>query len=196
MSTTPHTRAPRRLGDLPRRWLEILVGTVFWCLLWGAAGPGEIISGVLASSAVALVFPLPLVSPELTIRPLACVSLAAHFALDMTRSAVEVAWYAVRPAGPPPSSVVAVRLRSRSDLFLTVTAMLVTLIPGSVVVEAQRSTGTLFLHVIGADDESAVEAARCSALRQEERVLRALARASVLDDALGESTAARGEGRR
>lgn len=173
----------RRLRELPGHWVEILGGTVFWCLLWGVFTPSDVLGGLLAATLVVVAFPLPRVARELTLRPIGFVVLTVRFLADMVRSALEIAWYSVRPAGAPASSVVAVRLRSRSDLFLTATGMLCTLIPGSVVVEAQRSTGTLFLHAIGADSEEAVERVRVQTLAQEERVLRALARRSELEEA-------------
>ena len=158
-----------RLRALPGHWFEILIGTIFWCLLWGGLSPSDVLGGAAAAALVVLLFPLPRVARELTIRPWPL--------------ALQVAWYALRPAGAPASSVIAVRLRSRSDLFLTATGMLCTLIPGSVVVEAQRSTGTLFLHAFGAGTPEAVEEARRRTLEQEERVLRALARREELEEA-------------
>lgn len=173
----------RRLRELPGRWREILGATVFWCLLWGGFSPSDVLGGIAAASLVVVLFPLPRVGRELTLRPVAFVVLVVRFLLDMLNSALEIAWYAVRPSGAPASSVVAVPLRSRSDLFLTATGMLCTLIPGSVVVEAQRSTGTLFLHSIGTDSEEKVEEVRRQALAQEERLLRALGRREELEEA-------------
>lgn len=172
-----------RLAQVPGHWLEILGATVFWCLLWGGFTPSDVLGGLLVAVIVVVLFPLPRVGRELALRPIAFVVLLARFAYDVVVSSTQVAWFAVRPAPTPPTSVIAVRLRSRSDLFLTGTAMLCTLIPGSVVVEAQRSTGTLFLHVIGAGDEAEVEDARRRALEQEERLLRALASRPVLEEA-------------
>src|SRR5699024_5299626 len=97
-------------------------------------------------------FPMPPTGRELTVRPLRLSYFLVRFLYDLTVSSVEVGWYALRPAPQPPGSVIAVTMASRSDLFLTATAVLSTLIPGSVVVEAQRATGTLFLHVIPAGD--------------------------------------------
>lgn len=174
----------RRLRELPGHWLEIGGATVFWCLLWGAATPLIVIGGILVAAGVMLAFPLPRASHELTLRPIPFVILVVRFAADMVRSALEVAWYALRPGPPPPSSIVAVPLASHSDLFLTATAMLTTLIPGSVVVEAQRATGTLFMHVIGAGTAAQVERARQRTLDQEMRLLRAFARRPQLDQAL------------
>lgn len=173
----------RRLRELPRHWLEIVVGTVFWCLLWGGVAPSDVLGGIAAGALIAVLFPLPRVGNELTLRPIALVVLVGRFLFDMVASALQVAWYAVRPSGPPASSVIAVPLRSRSDLFLTATGMMCTLIPGSVVVEAQRSTGTLFLHSIGTDSVEEAERVRRQALDQEARLLRALGRRSELEEA-------------
>lgn len=172
-----------RLAALPGHWLEILVATAFWCLLWGGVTVSDVLGGLLAAALVVFLFPLPRLGSELTLRPLPAAVLVGRFLADMTVSALQVAWYALRPAGAPCSSIVAVPLRSHSDLFLTATGMLCTLVPGSVVVEAQRSTGTLFLHVFGADSPESVERARQTVLDQEARILRALARRPELEEA-------------
>lgn len=173
----------RRLASIKDHLLGIAVGTVFWCLLWGSFAPLSLVGGFLVAAGVFVVFPLPPLSREVTLRPWHALVFLIVFFKDLTVSSATVAWYALRPAGSPASSVIAVRLRSRSDLFLTFTGILATLIPGSVVVEAQRSTGTLFFHVIGAESQASVEAIRCSILAQEERVLRAFASQAVLSGA-------------
>ena len=74
------------------------------------------------------------------------------------------------------ASTRAVNLRTPSDFVLTVVAEMTCLIPGSVVVEARRSTHTLFIHVLDVDDLEAVERFKQSVLDQEARVVRALGR--------------------
>jgi multicomponent Na+:H+ antiporter subunit E len=172
----------RRIRSLPAHWLGILVATVFWCLLWGSFTASDVLGGLCAAILLHLVFPLPPLSREIALHPIPFVWFVVKFLWDMTVSGVQVAWWAIRPAPPPPASVIAVTMSSRSDLFLTFVAALSTLIPGSVVVEAQRSTGTLFLHVIGVGDEQEVDAAADRVRAQERRVLRAVARRDVLEE--------------
>lgn len=171
------------LRDLPGHWIGIAVGTVFWCLLWGGFSPKDVLGGLLAAVLVFVLFPMPQAGRELTVRPLPLVVLLARFALDVVVSSAQISVQALTPGPPPPSSIVAVRLASRSDLFLTATGMACTLIPGSVVVEAQRSTGTLFLHAFGAHTPAQIEQVREQTLAQEQRLLRALAQRSVREEA-------------
>lgn len=161
----------------------LLVAVAFWCLLWGEVSAKSLLGGLAVALLVRAVFPMPPMGHELMLRPWPFVVFVVRFAADVVISALQVAWYAIRPAPQPPGSVIAVQMRSRSDLFLTLTAVLSTLIPGSVVVEAQRSTGTLFLHVIGAGTLEEVEEARRRVHEQELRALRALASRTVLEEA-------------
>jgi multicomponent Na+:H+ antiporter subunit E len=64
------------------------------------------------------------------------------------------------------NAVIEVPLQTPSDLVLTVVAEMVSLIPGSVVVEARRSTHTLFLHLLDVTSEEAAEQARRQVLAQ------------------------------
>ena len=100
---------------------------------------------------------------------------AAERRADVVRASIEVAVIALTPRCTPRGAVVGVQLRSHSDLYLTLTAELVSLVPGSLVVEAQRLTGMLYLHVLDLERSGGAEAVRAHVLAQEERLLRALA---------------------
>lgn len=172
-----------RLHALVENWTGLLAGVVFWCILWGGFSATDVLGGIVAVLLVHFLFPMPIAPREVTIRPFALVWLIVRFIADVLMSSIQVGWYALRPAGFPESSVVAVQLSSRSDFFLTIMAMMLTLVPGSVVVEAQRSTGTLFLHAFGAATEEDVAEVKANAHRQEVRLLRALARREILNEA-------------
>ena len=75
---------------------------------------------------------------------------------------------------PVRNAVVAVDLETKSDFMMTLVASMLSLIPGSVVVEARRSTHTLYLHVIDVPDAEAADEFRRTALDLEQRLLRAL----------------------
>ncbi|WP_199701821.1 Na+/H+ antiporter subunit E [Jiangella rhizosphaerae] len=167
-------------GDAPVRrngvqWPMLIGLTVVWVLLWGGLTVGNVLSGLVVAVVVTLVFPLPPIVFGGRLRARGLAVLIGWFVVELVVASVQVAALALRIGRPPLNAVIEVDLRSRSDLYLTLTAELLSLVPGSLVVEVRRSTSTLFLHVLGVRDESDVEAARRRALRQEERVVRALA---------------------
>ncbi|MGO2048542.1 MAG: Na+/H+ antiporter subunit E [Brachybacterium tyrofermentans] len=173
----------RRFAELTRSWIWILVSVALWCLLWGGLDLKNLLGGLAAALLVFVLFPMPPLGHELTIRPVRFLLFLVRFLYDLCESAIEVGWYSIRPAPQPPSSVIAVTMASRSDFFLSCTGVLCTLIPGSVVVEAQRATGTLFLHTIGTGTPEEAEKARRTVREQEERLLWAFGRREVLEEA-------------
>lgn len=172
-----------RLTDLRHHWIGLILAVGFWCILWQGVTAMTVIGGLAVAIVLQVLFPMPALGGEVTLRPLRALHFTVKFLWDMTVSGLIVAAYALKPGPTPGSSVVAVQLRSRSDLFLTFTAMLATLIPGSVVVEAQRSTGTVFLHFFAADTPDAVEKVRRSIVAQEKRALLAFGRTELLAEA-------------
>lgn len=164
---------PSRRNGL--QWPMLISLTVVWVLLWGGLTVANVLSGLVVAVIVTLVFPLPPIVLGGTLRPLGLLRLAGWFAVELVVASVQVAGQALRIGQRPLNAVIQVDLHSRSDLYLTLTAELLSLVPGSLVVEVRRSTSTLFLHVLDVRDQDDVEEARRRALRQEERVMRALA---------------------
>lgn len=148
--------------------------TVVWVALWGDVSVPIVVGGFLVATLGSLVFPLPPLRLGLRIRLVPLLWLVARFAADVVVSSVQVAWVVLRPRRPLRNAVVEVNLRSPSDLILTVVAEMTCLIPGSLVVEARRSTHTLFLHVLDVGDRAGVERFRQSVLDQETRLVRAI----------------------
>lgn len=173
----------RRLKDLRHSWLWVMVSVVLWCLLWGGIDLKNVLGGAAVAVLVFVLFPMPPTGHELTLRPVRFLQFVLRFLADLVISAIQVGYFALRPGPQPPSSVIAVKMASRSDFFLTFTGVLCTLIPGSVVVEAQRASGTLFLHTFNTGTPEAVEKARASVRAQEERLLWAVGRREVLEGA-------------
>ena len=92
-------------------------------------------------------------------------------------SLLEVGGIVMRFGYPPVNSVLVVPMRTRSELALMLTSEIVSLVPGSLLIEASRSTWTLQIHVIETRSEADVEAARQRVWDEEERVVRALGNA-------------------
>ncbi|TQM64086.1 Na+/H+ antiporter subunit E [Humibacillus xanthopallidus] len=164
--------------DAPRRRRRTLqpraIATIAlaWMLLWDRVSWGNLVNGVLVGLFVTLAFPLPSIEFQGRLRPHRVVWLIVLFLADL----VAASWQVLRLAlgrRRPRNAVIEVQLRSRSDFYLTLTAELVALVPGSVVVDARRSTSVLYLHLLDIERQGAIEHQRRHVLAVEERVVRA-----------------------
>jgi multicomponent Na+:H+ antiporter subunit E len=154
--------------------LVIVWLTVVWVALWGDLSLANVVSGAALGVAVCLVFPLPPLRMHLRVRPLPLVWLVLRFLGDVVAASVEVAWKTLQLHRQPRNAVIEVDLHTHSDFVLTVVAEMVSLVPGSLVVEARRSTHTLFLHVLDVGDLRGVQRMRQQTLALERRVVLAL----------------------
>lgn len=169
-----HTRpGARRRRHARIHWLSVVALTVVWLLLWGRVSPNLVLLGVVVSIVIAKAFPLPSLPGFAAVRPVPTLRLAARFALDLVVASVQVAGHALGSGPRTRSAVVAVELRTRSELLMTLTGEILSLVPGTLIVELRRSTGTLYLHVLGATGPEDVRRARTDVLALEARVLRA-----------------------
>ncbi len=164
-------------------WPTVVWISLVWVLLWGDLSPGNILAGAVIGVLVPSLLPLPRIPWYGTIRPRYALRLLFRFLIDLFIASFQVAAFAFNPRHLPHGAVVGVATRSDSDLYLTITAQIVTLVPGSVVVEAIRSNGMLYVHVIDLELSGGVEKVRESVLATEARVMRALASAEELEEA-------------
>ena len=165
---------PRR-RRLAAQWPTMIWLVAVWVLLWGDLSVGNVLAGAIVAVLVTGALRMTPIDFHGRLHLGGLVVLVARFAWDLVRASVEVSWVALRPRHTPHGAVIGVQLRNHSDLYLTMTAELCSLVPGSLVVEAQRLTGMLYLHVLDVEQSGGVEAARKTVLDQEERVLRAFA---------------------
>lgn len=149
-------------------WLVVL-----WLLLWGRVSPGLVVSGLVVGVVAIALFPLPPLAIEGRVRPFAALRFAVRFGFDVVRASVEVASLAVRRDQEAPTAVIGVPLVTRSDLMLTLVAEVLSLVPGSLVVEIDRHDGIVYLHLIGVPDHDAIERERARARETEARMIRA-----------------------
>lgn len=173
---------PRRTG-WRFQWATIAWLTVVWVLLWGDVTWGNVVNGVLLGMLVTLGLRMTPVDFHGRTHPAALLVLVGRFLVDLVRASFEVSLVALRPRYTPRGAVICVQLRSHSDLYLTMTAELVSLVPGSIIVEAHRLTGRLYVHVLDVETSGGIERARQNVLDQEARVLRALASDAELAEA-------------
>ena len=174
---------PKVLRRITVQWPTIVWLTIVWVLLWGNLAWGTILAGVLVAIIVSIVMPLPSIEFKGRVRPRYVFLLVIRFLYDLVVSSFQVAVQAFRLRETPRGAVVRVKLRSDSDLYLTLTSELSCLVPGSIVIEAHQVTGTLYLHILDLARYGGEAKVRRDVLDLEARVMRAFASKDELDRA-------------
>lgn len=145
-----------------------------WLLLWGDLSWGNLLGGLVVGAAVLLFFPLPPVTFGGRVRPGALLVLAVTFVGELISASVHVAAVAVRPGYRPRSAIIAVPLRVRTDLNLALTAEVISLVPGTLILEVDRDRGVLYVHVLDVRGPDDLTASRDRVLAVERRIIRAV----------------------
>jgi multicomponent Na+:H+ antiporter subunit E len=169
-STSPP--APPGSGGWAPYLMALIALVLVWMALWGSASLIVILLGVLISAVILLLFPLPVMQFRFGPHPWRTLVLIGRFLWDVVVASVHVGWLAVRPR-PPESRVARVRLASDSDLLEALTALAVSLVPGSLIIDADSDTRTLTIHVLDAANQSPADFT-AQVLAQEDRIRRAL----------------------
>ncbi|TCC00678.1 Na+/H+ antiporter subunit E [Micromonospora zingiberis] len=172
--TSPPNPPLSRTAVRRNRIVAVTFLVVVWVLLWGTLSWANVISGLVVATILLTVFPLPPVTFAGRIHPLGTARFLVRFLRDLVVASVQIAWLALRPRHVPRSAIIAVRLRVNTDLNLTLTAEALSLVPGSLILEADRNSGTLFIHVINVDSLSEVEKFRGEVLELEARIVAAI----------------------
>lgn len=141
-----------------RQELPLLVWLVIvWGALWQDFSPGNLLFGALLAVAVARLFYLPPVELSGRFNILHAVPFALIFVGKVAVASAQVLYLAVMRGPRVKNALVAVTLRSHQDLLVTATGHVISLIPGSLVVEVDRSTSTLYLHALNISSVEDVE---------------------------------------
>jgi multicomponent Na+:H+ antiporter subunit E len=145
-----------------------------WMLLWGQFTVLAFVTGLIAAVAVTRVFRLPPVELSGRVNLWYGLVFVLSFLGAVVRGSLTVAWQVLDLSRQPGTAIIAVPLRIDDDLIMTHTAVTASLIPGSLIVDADRDRRILYLHVIGVRSEADVEAQRESVLAWERRIVRAV----------------------
>ncbi|MUK00579.1 Na+/H+ antiporter subunit E [Vibrio cholerae] len=150
-------------------WLVLV-----WGALWQDFGPGNLVFGAIIAYAVVNFFYLPPVELTGRFNVLWLVPFIGRFLFRLLVASVEVFWLGVVRGPTLRNAVVAVELRSHSDFLVTATGHAISLIPGSLVLEVDRSTSTLYLHCLNVASEEDADVIRRDVLATEAWLIRVM----------------------
>lgn len=162
-----HRRKIRFLQELPLLiWLMLV-----WAMLWQDFSPGTLLFGALLAIAVTRVFYLPPVQLSGRFNVFWAVTFGIEVLARMAWASLQVSLVAVFQGPNVRNAVLSVPLRSHSDLILTAVGHVSSWIPGSMVVEVDRSTSTLYLHALDVRTEADAEKVRAEVRRIEAKLI-------------------------
>jgi multicomponent Na+:H+ antiporter subunit E len=158
-----------------RRQLPLLVALVLlWMLLWGSFSWLNLATGIILAVVVTNGLYLPPVELAGRFNPLWFAVFLGTFLSELVVASFQVAFRAFARDPVRTNAVVAVQLRTRSDFIMTITAIALSLIPGSLIVEVDRDRSILYLHALGTRNQADIDKVRNDVLTVEGRLVRAL----------------------
>lgn len=150
-------------------WLVLM-----WIILWGEISWGNLIGGIGVATLIAIIVPMPRFPVgELKFNINALVRLFASWSIDFVIASFQVAWIAVRRADPPPSAIIHVPMRTKEDFTLATAMALINLQPGGIIIDIDKETHLLTMHILDASSTSKVDKTIAQLTRFERRIVRA-----------------------
>ncbi|WP_271395344.1 Na+/H+ antiporter subunit E [Neomicrococcus lactis] len=152
--------------------VPLLVWLVFvWGVLWQNYSLGNIAFGLILALVIVNYFRLPPVELSGRFNIWYAILFLGDFIKDIFVASFQLAWAALTHPTRIKNAVIGVPLQTRQDLIVTFVGHVTTLIPGSLVIDVDRRTSTLYLHVFNVNSQEDLEEMRRKVWRTERQVL-------------------------
>lgn len=168
-----------------RHLLIVVWLTVVWVTLWEVVSWANVLGGLIVAGLVVAMLPPRAGQPRGRFRPLAAIRLVVYFNWELIAASALMAWEVVTPRNRIRAAVVPVGLTTGVSGVLTAVANMVSLTPGTVTLDIDEDTRTLFIHVL---HFKSLEETRRSVRRLEELTLAAFPQAAEGHDTMVEPT--------
>jgi multicomponent Na+:H+ antiporter subunit E len=158
-----------------RSWGLWLWLVVLWVAFWHDLSVANVVSGVLVGALVLVSAGVTMVSDDddrtrARVRPIATVHFVVYVVYELVVANLYLAWEIVTPRNKINVGVVAVPMRTESELVANAVANVITLTPGSVTIESLGSPAVLYVNVMHLHD---LDDVRRDLLKIEELAVRA-----------------------
>jgi len=149
--------------------------TALWLLLWNDLSVANVVAGLAVAIVVLGVARLPRLGrtsadERARIDPVALVTLSLYTLFKLVQANLVLAWEILTPRNTINIGILAVPLRTDSEVAMMVVANVITVTPGTVTIEAQGTPPVLYVNVLHLHD---LESIRRDLLRIEELSVRA-----------------------
>lgn len=134
-----------------RRIAIVVWLTLVWVTLWEAVSWANLAGGLVVAVAVLFLLPPREVRVSVGFRPLAAAKLAGYFLWELVVASWQVVWEIITPEDHTRPAVVAVQTRSTVAGHITAVANMISLTPGTLSLEIDHDTRTIYIHVLHLD---------------------------------------------
>lgn len=131
-----------------RRLVIIVWLTLVWVTLWEELSSANVIGGLVVAGVIVVVIPPMSGGSTVGFRPLRAIKLLVYFLWELLEASALMAWEVVTPRNRVNAAVVSIELTSRVIGVVTAVANMVSLTPGTLTLEVDEETMTLFIHVL------------------------------------------------
>ncbi len=139
-----------------KEFLANLLLALTWAAMTGDVTEGSILTGFVLGYVI-LYFLQDLLGLSLkTLKILPLAKLAGFFLWDLTAASLRVAHDVVTPKHRMRPGVIAFPLEAKTDVEITLLAGLISLTPGTLVLDVSPDRGRLYIHVMYLDDPDAL----------------------------------------
>ena len=136
----------------------------FWMAIWQDFTLGTFLIGAIYATIIVRVFYLPPLRGSGRLNPWWGLVFTVRFLVKMVAASFQVSWISIVVGPKVKNSIISVQLRSHDDLIVTLTGHALALVPGSLVLDVDRTTATLYLHALDVDSDEDAERIRQDAL--------------------------------
>ena len=136
--------------------------TAVWVGLWGSVTPANVLGGLAVAGVLVLLLPLPSGGGHGVVQPRALLRFGVRFVVDLVVSSAQVVALVLRPRLTLRQGVVAVPVPGASQGLLTVLANAISLTPGTLTLDVDPASSTLYVHAlqVGAGPDGVAELRR------------------------------------
>ncbi|MBL7518676.1 Na+/H+ antiporter subunit E, partial [Frankia sp. CNm7] len=166
-----------------------------WMLLWARLSVLTAVGGLVVAIVVLAAFPSP--PPEAAAgpgrpRPARACLVAARLLAELLPASVTIARQLFRHGRATPAAIVAVPLRTSSEVVAALIADAVSLGPGAAVIHVDRERGYFYVHALTPGGQADVDAVRARVDDLQRQVIRALGHEPVGRGPAGQDSAGQG----
>lgn len=122
--------------------------TMVWVALWESLTWANVAGGLLAGIVTVILVPPRPDTLVIGSRPIAGLKLLLYFLWKLAQASIAVAWEVVTPGDRTNPAVITVPLHTSSEGIITSVANMVSLTPGTLTLDVDPGTRTLYIHVL------------------------------------------------